>query len=78
MSRALTGTRWGYAAVGDDGRRRVVWGIGTTETEAREEAAQWYPDGVVDGLDVEPITAREAETIRMGDVSWPVASQVQS
>lgn len=70
--RAMTAPRWGYACVGDDGRRRVVWGIGATETEAREDAAQWYPDGVVDGLDVEPITAREAETIRTGDVSWPV------
>jgi hypothetical protein len=47
VSRALTAPRWGYACVGD-GRRRVVWGIGETEEAAREDAAQWYPDGVVD------------------------------
>jgi len=62
------------ALVGDDGRRRVVWGIGATEEEAREDAAQWYPDGDTRGLDVETITEAQAETIRRGDVSWPVQS----
>lgn len=65
-----------YAVVGTDGTREVVWGIGATEEEARQDAERYLDDAQppVDPseLTVHEITEAQAEVVRAGDVSWPV------
>lgn len=63
-----------FAAVGNDGTRPVVWGLGRTEDEALEEAH----NGLVhtnstSELEVHEITSEQYATINEGDVSWPVS-----
>lgn len=53
-----------YAAVGTDGVRPVVWGLGSTERKARAECA--------DGVEVYRITPAQAAVVEAGDVSWPI------
>ena len=59
------------ALVGGDGWRRVVWGIGATLEEAEadlpEDAPKRYP------FEEYEISEAQAEIVRRGDVSWPVA-----
>ena len=64
------------AAVGNDGVRPVVWGLGATEDEAEADAREhlsefpgWQQH---DALTYHPITEAQAQAIRDGDVSWPV------
>lgn len=64
-----------YTAIGNDGFREVVWGVGATEDAAREDAARWIGEAYgahadLDGLDIIEITAEQAERIREGEVSW--------
>jgi len=68
-----------FAAVGADGTRPVVWGLGTTEEEARMCAERWLSEANRE-IDDEPltyhaITTEQAEAIEAGDVSWPVTSE---
>jgi hypothetical protein len=46
-----------YVTVGADGRRRVVWGIGDNEREARRDAAAW--SSAVQRVDLYQITANQ-------------------
>lgn len=64
------------AAVGTDGTRPVVWGVGRNEAEALADAgAQDGLDGVdLSTLDLQPITEAQAAKVRTGDVSWPVTA----
>lgn len=59
------------AAIGTDGMRAVVWGLGETEDEARADAAK-YLGGDQEPLTFAPITEVQAAVIAGGDVSWPV------
>lgn len=60
-----------FAAVGTDGTRDVVWGLGTNEDEAKLDALQWL-DGAACELRTEPVTAEEVAAINAGIVAWPV------
>jgi hypothetical protein len=63
-----------YAAVGNDGMRPVVWGIGDSPDGAREDAGQWMPregEGwreAVDSLRCVPISEERFNRIARGDV----------
>ncbi len=59
------GTR--FAAIGSDGTRPVVWGLGDTEQEARDEATS-DPDNEHDELRVVKVSAKRAARIEAGDV----------
>lgn len=60
--------------VGTDGARLVVWGLGSTELEAWDDASQWIDrDGGRCGpFVVHSISDAQADVVRSGDVSWPV------
>ena len=60
---------YGYAVLGDDGTRPVVWGKGHTEIEARQDAAD--QDGYDDADVLVAITHEQNERIEQGDVSAP-------
>lgn len=68
-----------FAAVGNDGLRPVVWGIGATEDEARSDAARWLADSDYEfeaaSLPVHPITLAQASAVAAGDVSWPIEAK---
>ncbi len=73
-SNALNGST-GYAAVGSDGMRLVVWGIGDTAKEARADAVDSVAQGMggaAVALECYEITADQAAVVESGDVSWPV------
>lgn len=58
-----------FAAVATDGISPVVWGVGTSEAEAREEADELSDgEGPTDYVIV-PITAAQLERIEGGEVS---------
>jgi hypothetical protein len=61
-----------FAAVGNDGQRPVVWGIGDTESEARADATENLRDvdceDDVDDLRIVPITPDRRSKIEAGDV----------
>lgn len=54
------------AAVGSDGVRPVVWGIGASEAEAREDALQWLDDDDDEPLEYLPISDQAAALV-LGD-----------
>lgn len=56
-----------FAAVGPDGRRPVVWGIGHTASDARQNARDYTDD--LD-LDTYEISHSRYVAIEGGDVSW--------
>jgi hypothetical protein len=60
-----------FAAIGIDGIRKVVWGIGATEVEAREDASRYLGAAEALELDCEAISEAQAQLVRNGDVSWP-------
>lgn len=63
------------AAVGTDGRRPVVWGMGATEEEALVDARTHLEAGDCESyLECHAITEAQAEVVRAGDVSWPVVT----
>lgn len=63
-----------YAAVGDDGTRPVVWGLGDSAEGAREDAGQYVPpDGrgwrqQVAELRVVQVSEERFNRIAQGDV----------
>ena len=79
-----------YAAVGSDGTREVVWGLGHTEAEALEDAARWIVEAdstvsqTISG--VHELTAAQASVVLIeqglgGITTWPVVmpdDEVQS
>lgn len=80
ICRTCTAETW-FAAIIDDGMRSVVWGLGSTESEAFYDAAQWISEhhetieamkAEVATMTARAITARQASIIRAGAVSWPV------
>jgi hypothetical protein len=60
-----------FVAVGNDGFRPVIWGIGDTEEEAVADALA-QDEGPEDAtfLHVHPCTRAIEERLQMGDVSW--------
>lgn len=70
------------AAVGTDGVRPVVWGVGSTLAKARAEAECWLSeagDGEMvqadlDSLDYHKISKKQAQVVLDGDVSWPITA----
>lgn len=44
------------AAIGDDGRRYVVWGMGNDEDEAKADARHWLSEAGVHDVDREHLT----------------------
>ncbi len=64
------------AAVGSDGTRLVVWGIGDTEAEARADAQGYLDDatGSPVTLEMHTITEFEASIVRAGGVAWPIST----
>ena len=60
-----------YVAVGDDGLRPVVWGVGTSPEAARRDAQRWLGGhGDLDALAVYPATAEQARRVLDGDPAW--------
>jgi hypothetical protein len=57
-----------FAAIGTDGTRPVVWGLGATEDEAEEDARAQDDAGDVKLITVE-VTAEQAARIEAGEVS---------
>ncbi len=60
-----------FAAIGSDGTRLVVWGLGRTEKAAEKDAIAEARDSDVDPelTHVVSITAAQAKRIRAGEVS---------
>jgi len=66
-----------FAAIGTDGVRPVVWGLGDNEDDAlaeahsqlREAAPEWNEGH--NELTVHPVTDAQVARIQTGDVSWP-------
>ena len=60
-----------YAAIGSDGWREVVWGVGTTEDEAEDDAKFWLEASECGPQDLRtvPITEDQASDIWDGVVS---------
>lgn len=67
---STTNSGW-FAAIGNDGMRPVVWGVGESEEAARQDAANQDELTCVDleGLDMRPITDEQAVRIQSGIVS---------
>lgn len=68
-------TRW-FAAIGSDGTRAVVWGIGRDADQARRDAGQWLADndpGYSPGNELDlacaEITEDQAKRVLAGEVS---------
>lgn len=63
-----------YAAVGTDGLRDVVWGLGDTPEAALEDAARWLaeerPVRTAEALDLHEVSEERAAAVRAGDVVW--------
>lgn len=61
-----------YAAIGTDGRRRVYWGLGDTEAEARADAVRWLAESGCEAemktLEIVEVTEAQAKQINDGDV----------
>lgn len=59
-----------YAAIGTDGTREVVWGLGATEEDAEAEAREQARDAECDPelLRTVAVTDEQAERIRAGVV----------
>jgi hypothetical protein len=70
-----------FVAIGTDGTREVVWGLGETVEDAMYDAEQemhagdCFSSGALADLHVEEVSAEQASVIESGDVSWPVAVQ---
>jgi hypothetical protein len=64
-----------FVAVGDDGMRPVVWGLGSTEQLALADARQQLLNGDVDAshedaLVIHEVTAAQAQAVEAGVVDW--------
>ncbi|MCK9513032.1 MAG: hypothetical protein M0R28_17650 [Pigmentiphaga sp.] len=58
-----------FAAIATDGISPVVWGVGATEAEAREDASDLSDGEVPTDYVIVPITAAQLEQIEAGEVS---------
>jgi hypothetical protein len=58
-----------FAAVGDDGTRPVVWGLGDSWEAALQDCES---QELAQSCSVREITAAQAAIVRSGDVSWPI------
>lgn len=74
LATIATGGR--FAAIGDDGTRPVVWGVGLSPDLARADARRWLAEsgdgehvGEADGMAIVTIDAARAALIEAGDVS---------
>jgi len=56
-------------AVGSDGNRLVVWGVGVDSESARADAERWAGDEPVD-LEFHEVSAERAADVLAGDVAW--------
>ena len=62
-----------FVAVGSDGWRLVVWGLGSTPDAALSEAeAEVAPHGDVEAFTVHEVTEAQATAVRAGAVAWPI------
>lgn len=68
----MTRRRGGFAVIGSDGLRPVVWGIGASKKAALRDAKRW--DAPSD-LDTHPITVTQRARIQAGDVGWPISKK---
>jgi|GEM_PF-4270353 len=59
------------AAVGSDGTRLVVWGLGETEAEALADAARQEHGG--EEMTCHEVTEAHAAIVHGGNITWPVA-----
>lgn len=67
------GSQQMYAAVGSDGTRPVVWGLGESPAEAFADAErQELSDNDQAALVAHRVTQEEAAVVMAGDVSWPI------
>jgi hypothetical protein len=58
-----------YAAIGTDGTRYVVWGLGKTEDDAEHDAASQDTEEPVEIVAIAPVDAERAARIEAGDVA---------
>ncbi len=67
-----------FVAVGNDGRRPVIWGIGDTQEAAIADALA-QDSGPTDAtyLYVHPCTRAIEERLQQGDVSWRRTGEAQ-
>lgn len=74
----MTKPKTKFAAVGTDGKRLVVWGLGDSADEALHEAERelFVADSSRQCFEVHEITADQAETVTTGDVSWPIKASL--
>lgn len=67
-----------FVAVGNDGFRPVIWGMGETEREALDAAAEWLDDSAAEAfLFVHPCTPAIEARVDRGDVSWADPAKAQ-
>jgi hypothetical protein len=61
-----------FAAIGNDGRRPVIWGLGTSPEMAFVDAIEQDGFEIVDAkfLRIEPVGPEVQERVQQGDVSW--------
>ena len=59
-----------FVAVGNDGMRPVIWGLGVTEEDAIEDALEQEGCPPRSFLHVHPCTPEIQERVQSGDVSW--------
>ena len=77
-------TKTHYAAIGTDGTRPVVWGLGYSEAAARADAADWLGgDGRYDTSDgvamtVVAVTDEQASAIDAGVIDWESLRRMSS
>ena len=64
-----------YAAVGTDGMREVVWGVGVDRDAALQDCES---QDIAQSCEVHEITEAQRAIVLAGDVSWPIRVAVQS
>lgn len=65
-----------WVAVGDDGIRPIVWGVGETEDEALEDAANWLGQAEdlkqLGALTYHEVSQKQGQRVLEGNVAWPI------
>lgn len=60
-----------FAAIGSDGLRTVVWGVGDSEGDALSDASLWLGDDFAStDLVIRAITSAQFEAVLAGNISW--------
>lgn len=69
------------AIVGSDGTRPVVWGVGATVAEARQDAQRWLGEAFAGheaaDMAAHEITEAQAALVGQGRVPWPLPSPAE-